>query len=75
MRRRRVANEGRQREVGFCNKGWKLGERGREKVREKEGWIEGCAGQACGGWWSRGGLVHPGGLQLSRTQHLFSARL
>lgn len=42
MRRRRVANEGRQREVGFCNKGWKLGERGREKVREKEGWIEGC---------------------------------
>lgn len=37
MRRRRVANEGRQREVGFCNKGWRLGGRGRRCVKKRGG--------------------------------------
>lgn len=71
MRRRRVANEGRQREVGFCNKGWKL--EGREGEREREGR---CVKKRGGSRVVRGKRVGVGGVEEdSYTLGAYSCRV
>lgn len=68
MRRRRVANEGRQREVGFCNKGWKLG--GREEGRRR------CVKKRGGSRVVRGKRVGVGGVEEdSYTLGAYSCRV